>query len=59
LRFPWLLALVATVFLLDLFIPDVVPFADEIVLGLVTLVLTGLRKRREGDPDGGASSPQS
>lgn len=45
LRFPWLLGLTATLFLLDLFIPDVIPFADEIVLGLATAVLAALRKK--------------
>ena len=46
LRFPWLLAVCATVFLLDLAIPDLIPFADEILLGLATLVLGTLRRRR-------------
>jgi hypothetical protein len=26
-------------------IPDLIPFADEIVLGLVTLMLAGLKRR--------------
>jgi len=60
LRFPWLLALVALVFLVDLFVPDLVPFADEIVLGLVTVVLSGLRKRRTGESGGAeADRPES
>lgn len=45
LRFPQLFALVATVFVLDLLIPDVIPFADEIILGLLTLLLGSLKKR--------------
>jgi hypothetical protein len=36
LKFPQLLALTAALFLLDLFIPDLIPFADEIILGLAT-----------------------
>ena len=44
LRYPQLLAVTATLFVLDLFIPDLVPFADEILLGLATLVLSRLRK---------------
>ncbi len=46
LRFPRLAALVATLFVLDLLIPDVIPFIDEILLGLATLLLANLRKRR-------------
>ena len=45
LRFPKLLALTALVFVLDLIIPDVIPFADEILLGLITLLLGTLKKR--------------
>jgi hypothetical protein len=50
LRYPKLLALTATLFVVDLFVPDLVPFADEILLGLGTLVLTRLRTRRT-EPD--------
>jgi hypothetical protein len=45
LRFPKLLALAAVVFVVDLILPDVIPFADEILLGLITLLLAMLRKR--------------
>jgi hypothetical protein len=45
LRFPKLLALAAVVFILDLIFPDVIPFADEILLGLITLLLSTLKKR--------------
>ncbi len=50
LRFPKLLALTAAVFILDLIFPDVIPFADEILLGLMTLLLGTLKKR---NPKGG------
>ena len=46
LRFPWLLALTATVFGLDLLLPDLLPFVDEILLGLATLLLSAWRRRR-------------
>jgi len=36
LKFPQLLVLTAGLFVLDLFIPDLIPFADEILLGLAT-----------------------
>jgi len=45
LRFPKLLALAAAVFVADLIFPDVIPFADEILFGLITLLLAMLKKR--------------
>ena len=45
LRFPKLLALAAVVFVVDLIFPDVIPFADEILLGLITLLLALLKKQ--------------
>jgi len=51
LRFPQLFALTAGLFLLDLFVPDLVPFADEILLALATIVLGSLRRRREPKAD--------
>lgn len=45
LRFPYLFALTAVLFVLDLFIPDVIPLADEIIMGLVAVLLGSLRKR--------------
>lgn len=45
LRFPKLLALTAALFILDLIIPDMIPFADEILLGLLSLLLASLKKR--------------
>jgi hypothetical protein len=45
LRFPGLFLLTAALFVLDLFVPDVVPLADELLLGLGTLLLGSLRRR--------------
>jgi hypothetical protein len=45
LRFPRLLAVTAALFVLDLLIPDAVPFVDEIMLGLISLLLASLKKR--------------
>jgi len=36
LKFPQLLSVTALLFVLDLLIPDLIPFADEILLGLAT-----------------------
>lgn len=44
LRFPQLFGAVAVLFLLDLVIPDLIPFTDEILLGLLTLLLGSLQK---------------
>jgi hypothetical protein len=46
LRFPKLFALAGVVFLADLFFPDTIPFADEILLGLITLLLGSLKKSK-------------
>jgi len=48
LRYPRLLALALGLFIADLIIPDFIPFADEILLGLISLLLAGL-KRRKGE----------
>jgi hypothetical protein len=36
LKFPQLLTVVAVLFVVDLLVPDLIPFADEILLGLAT-----------------------
>ena len=51
LRFPRLLALTAGIFALDLFLPDLIPFVDEILLGLSTLLLAAWRRRRKSPAD--------
>ena len=45
LQFPRLFALTAALFVVDLIIPDLIPFADEILLGLVSAMLASLKKR--------------
>lgn len=49
-RFPQLFLVVALVFMADLVIPDLIPFADEVLLGLLT-VLLGTWRRRTTDLD--------
>jgi len=44
LRFPYLLALTAGLFVIDFFVPDVIPYADEILLGLATIILARLKR---------------
>ena len=44
LRFPTLFLATAGLFALDLVIPDVIPFVDEILLGLGALILSSWKK---------------
>ena len=44
LRFPQLFAFIGTLFLLDMLIPDLIPFMDEMMLGLLTILLGTWRK---------------
>jgi hypothetical protein len=46
LRYPQLFLLAGGLFLLDLIVPDLIPFADEILLGLLTALIGSLRARR-------------
>ena len=45
LRFPWLFLITACLFSFNLLIPDALPLVDEILMGLVALLLAGLRKK--------------
>ena len=49
LRFPYLLALTAGLFVIDFFVPDVIPYADEILLGLATIILARLKRTDAGN----------
>lgn len=48
LEHPTLFKLTAALFFVDLVVPDFVPFADELLLALGTLVLGNWKKRRPG-----------
>ncbi len=48
LRFPQLTALLAIVFVIDLIAPDPLPFVDEIILGLLSLLFASLKRSRHG-----------
>ena len=50
LSFPRLFLLAGALFLLDLAVPDFIPFADEILLGLGALVLSRWKKKPEAPP---------
>jgi len=48
LRFPQLFAVLAGLLLLDLLVPDPIPFIDEMILAVFTL-LVGMWREREPD----------
>ena len=50
LRFPHLFWLTFSLFVLDVLVPDFIPFADEILLALLTLLLGSWRKRGAEPP---------
>ena len=49
-RFPTLLLMTGGLFALDLVVPDFVPFVDELLLGLGTLILARWKDRRQLPP---------
>lgn len=56
LRFPYLFLLTALLFVFNLFIPDIVPIADELIMGLVAMTLASIRKK--SDEESTEKSPQ-
>ena len=50
LSFPRLFTLLAVLFAVDLVVPDFIPIADELMLGLLTLLVGSLRKREAAPP---------
>lgn len=46
-RFPTLLLFTGGLFAVDLLVPDFIPFADELLLGLATLILSRWKDRRQ------------
>ena len=50
LRYPTLFKLTAGLFVLTLFIPDPIPFVDELAFGLATLLLANWKRRKEPAP---------
>lgn len=54
---PRLLALIATLFVVNLFVPDFLPFIDEILLGLATLFLASRKKPEPSVPPAGSPGP--
>ena len=55
LSYPRLFLLTAALFVLDVVIPDFIPFVDEILLGLGTLLLANWKTRKQ--PSGSNRPP--
>ena len=55
LSYPRLFTLTAALFAVDIVVPDIVPFADELLLGLGTLLLANWKKRK--DPTASTKPP--
>lgn len=53
LSYPRLFLVTATLFVIDLIVPDFIPLADEILLGLGSLLLANLRTRKAPAPSDG------
>lgn len=49
LRFPQLFTVVLVIFLVDLVVPDMIPFLDEILFGLLTVLLGSLKRDGGGE----------
>jgi hypothetical protein len=52
LRFPVLFSITASLFLVNLVVPDAIPLVDEMLLGLGAAVLASWRKRNVPDAAG-------
>jgi len=50
LRYPQLFMLAAGLFLADLIVPDFIPAIDEILLGLLTVLLGSLQNKNSTEP---------
>lgn len=57
LRFPTLFKITAALFAINLLVPDMIPFIDEILLGLGTALLASFKKRNA--PEAGTSTHAS
>ncbi|HEY0861802.1 hypothetical protein MUU77_07590 [Pseudoxanthomonas sp. F37] len=57
LRYPTLFKITAALFVVTLFLPDPVPFVDEILFGLGTLLLANWKRRK--DPPSSLQAPDT
>ena len=57
LRYPTLFKITAALFVVTLFLPDPVPFVDEILFGLGTMMLANWKRRK--DPPSSLEAPDA
>jgi len=57
LRFRNLFLVTATLFVATVLIPDAIPFADELLLGLATLILSQWKRRGDERKAGAGGAP--
>ena len=48
-RYPWLFAILAGLFAVDLVVPDPIPLLDEVVLAVLTFLVASWRTRQDQD----------
>lgn len=58
LRFPWLLLITVTLFVINVLVPDVVPFLDEILLALAAVILARVKRKPAKNASEGDSGPE-
>ena len=57
-RFPTLFLIVGGLFLVNLVVPDLIPFYDEILMAMLTVLIASVRKRgRTFEPADDTSRP--
>ena len=54
-----LLLVVTTLFVVDLLIPDPLPFVDEVVLGIITILIARWQSRRQEPPTAPKPPPKN
>jgi len=55
-RFPTLMLIAAAVFIVNLFVPDALPLADEILMLIATIAIGSFRDRSQREPESGGRS---
>ncbi len=52
LKYRNLFLIIIGLFLIDLFVPDFIPLIDEIILGLLAIILANLKKEKSEEQEG-------
>ena len=57
LKYPWVFALLVALLVVDLVIPDPIPFVDEMMLALLTFLVGSWRTRQRGTSEAARVDP--